>query len=347
MKKNKLKKLITDIFVKHKLSKNHAKICSEAIINAELVGAPSHGLSRLKMYCDRIKKRVINPKPKIKIKKISQSITHIDANNSIGFVAADIGIKKAISNAKKTGFGLVGIKNSGHYGLSGYYAEQAVKKNLIAFIFTNAPPAIAPHGALKSLFGTNPICFGTPTNSKIPFILDTSVSMINRGKIRVASRTGEKIPEGVALDKFGNLTTDAKKALEGVQLPIAGFRGSGLAWMVDILSGVFTGGNHGGKVKDPFDDFTGPQNIGHLFIVIKSNIFVKNFNRRIKENIKRIKKLPKLKGVKEILYPGQNKYKRFKDNLKKEIEINKNIEKDLKELKNQQISNDALSNKVS
>ena len=334
MKKDKLKKLITDIFVGHKLSKNHAKICSEAIINAELVGAPTHGLSRLKMYCDRIKKRVINPKPKIRIKKISQSITHIDANNSIGFVAADIGIKKAINNAKKTGFGLVGIKNSGHYGLSGYYVEQAVKNNLVAFAFTNAPPAIAPHGSLKSLFGTNPICFGTPTNSKIPFILDTSVSMINRGKIRVASRTGKKIPEGVALDKFGKPTTDAKKALQGVQLPIAGFRGSGLAWMVDILSGVFTGGNHGGKVKDPFDDFSGPQNIGHLFIVMKSNIFVKNYNQRIQENIKRIKKLPKLKGIKEILYPGQNKFKRFKYNLKKKIKINENIKKDLKLLEN-------------
>ena len=101
MKKNELKRLITKIFIKHKLSKNHANICSEAIVNAELVGAPSHGLSRLKMYCDRINKKVINPKPKIKIKKISQSITHIDANNSIGFVAADLGIKKAISNAKK------------------------------------------------------------------------------------------------------------------------------------------------------------------------------------------------------------------------------------------------------
>ena len=332
MKIDKLKTLITDIFVKFRLSKSHARICSEAIINAELVGAPTHGLSRLRMYCKRIKKKVINPKPKIKIKKISQSITHIDANNSIGFVAADIGIKEAISNAKKTGFGLVGIKNSGHYGLSGYYAEKAVKKNLISFIFTNAPPAIAPHGALKSLFGTNPICFGTPTNSKIPFILDTSVSMINRGKIRVASRTGEKIPEGVALDEFGNPTTDAKKALKGVQLPIAGFRGSGLAWMVDILSGVFTGGNHGGKVKDPFDDFTGPQNIGHLFIVMKASIFVNNYTKRIKENIKRIKKLPKLKGVKEILYPGQNKYKRFRYNLRKEIKINESIRKDLKEL---------------
>ena len=333
MNSSKLKNIIKNILINHKLSKNHASICAEAIINAELVGAPSHGLSRLKMYCDRIQKNLINPKPKIKIKKISQSISHIDANNSIGFVAADIAIKNAIKNAKKTGIGLIAVKNSGHYGLSGYYAEQAVKKKLMVMVFTNAPPAVAPHGALKSLFGTNPICFGTPTGSKIPFILDTSISMINRGKIRVAARDGIKIPEGVALDKFGKPTTNAKKALEGVQLPIASFRGSGLAWMVDILSGVFTGGNHAGKVKDPFTDFSGPQNIGHLFFVMKPNLFVGNsYNKRIKENIKIIKKLPKIKGVKEILYPGQNKYKKYKKNLKREIVITKNIIEDLKKL---------------
>jgi len=329
MKNNKLKKDVINIFKKFGLNHNHALISTNALINAELVGAYGHGLSRLKMYCDRIKKKVINPKPKIKIKKISQSVSYIDANNSIGFVAADLAIKRSIQNAKKTGIGLVAVKNSGHYGLSGYYAEQAVKKNLISMIYTNAPPAVAPHGALKSLFGTNPICFGTPTGSKIPFILDTSISMINRGKIRVAARNNQKIPEGVALDKFGKPTTDAKKALEGVQLPIAGFRGSGLAWMVDILSGVFTGGNHGGRVKDPFDDFSGPQNIGHLFITFKTNLFVNNFNNRIKSNIKTIKRLPKIKGIKEIMYPGQNKYKRFKMNSKKEINISEVIKKDL------------------
>ena len=327
-----LKNKIINIFKKHKLSSEHALVCANAIINAELVGAPTHGLSRLKMYCDRINKKVINPQPKLKIKKISQSISQIDADNSIGFVAADIGIKQAIKNAKKTGIGIVGIKNSGHYGLSGYYAEQAVKKNLLVFCFTNAPPAIAPHGAKKSLFGTNPICFGTPTSSKVPFILDTSVSVINRGKIRVAERTGKKIPEGVALDKFGKPTTNAKKALAGVQLPISGFRGSGLAWMVDILSGVFTGGNHGGKVKDPFDDFSGPQNIGHLFLVMKSNLFVSNYTKRIKENIIRVKRLPKIKGIKEILYPGQSKQRRYKNNFKKEIKITSNIADDLKKL---------------
>jgi len=332
LKIKKLHNFLIKIFKKQGLSQKDSLICSNAIINAELVGAHSHGLSRVKMYCDRINKKLINPKPKIKIKKISQSITHIDANNCIGFVAGDVGIKQAIKSAKKTGIGLVGIKNSGHYGLSGYYAEQAVRKNLIAFCFTNAPPAIAPHGARKSLFGTNPICFGTPTASKVPFILDTSVSVINRGKIRVAARTGKKIPEGVALDKYGKPTVDARKALEGVQLPIAGFRGSGLAWMVDILSGVLTGGNHGGKVKDPFDDFSGPQNIGHLFIIIKPNLFVGNYSQRIKENIKRIKRLPKIKGIKEILYPGQSKFKRYKKNLKKEIKIPPNIVGDLRKL---------------
>tara|TARA_Y100001936_G_scaffold236933_1_gene266889 strand:- start:771 stop:1247 length:477 start_codon:yes stop_codon:yes gene_type:complete len=158
--------------------------------------------------------------------------------------------------------------------------------------------------------------------------------MINRGKIRVAAQNNKKIPKGVALDKFGKPTTNAKKALEGVQLPIASFRGSGLAWMVDILSGVFTGGNHAGKVKDPFDDFSGPQNIGHLFITFKTNLFVNNFNKRIKNNIKIIKKLPKVKGVDEILYPGQSKYKRFKMNSKRDIKITKLINNDLKILNN-------------
>ena len=126
------------------------------------------------------------------IRDRSNSISFIDANNSIGFVAADTAVKTLIKSTKKTGIGLVGVKNSGHYGLSGYYVEQAVKKNLMVWCFTNAPPAIAPYGAKKSLFGTNPICFGVPTG-KVPFILDTSTSIINRGKIRRANKLRKKI----------------------------------------------------------------------------------------------------------------------------------------------------------
>jgi len=331
--KNKdLKKLIFKIFKKHNLSNLHSKICADAIINAELVGAHSHGLSRLKMYCERIKRKLINPKPKINIKKITQSISLIDADNSIGFVAADIGIKQSIINAKSTGISLVAIKNSSHYGLSGYYLEQAVKKNLISLCFTNAPPAIAPFGSKKSLFGTNPIAFASPTNTKTPFVFDASISKINRGKIRVAAKKDNKIDYGLALDKFGNITTNARKALDGVQLPIAGFKGSGLAWMIDILSGVFTGSAHGGKVKDPFEDFSGPQNIGHLFITFRSNLFTRDYNNRIRENIKRVKKLPKLNNVREIMYPGQNKFKRYTINKKKNIVITEKIKNEINSL---------------
>ena len=332
MKKHILRSKIIQIFKKHKLSKKHSEICADYLIKAELVEAKSHGLTRLKMYCERIQKKLINPNPKIKIKKINSSISHIDADNSIGFVSADVGISQAIKNAKKTGIGLVGIKRSGHFGLSSFYAEQAVKENLIVFCFTNAPPALAPHGAKKSLFGTNPICFGVPTG-KTPFILDTSTSKINRGKIRRADKFGEKIPYGVALDKSGRITTNAKKALEGTQLPIANFKGSGLAWMVDILSGVLTGSSHGGKTKDPFDDFSGPQNVGHLFITINPKIFIgKQFIKEIKKNIKLVKNLPKAKGFNSILYPGERKNKLYKKNLNKDISIPRKILKEMEDL---------------
>ena len=332
MKQKKLKLIINQIFQKQNLSKEHSRIVTDYLVKAELQEASSHGLARLKMYCDRINKKVINSKPKIKIKKLSNSISYIDADNSIGFVAADIGIKQAIKNAKKTGIGLVAIKKSGHYGLSSFYAEQAVKKNLMVLCFTNAPPALAPYGAKKSLFGTNPICFGVPTG-KAPFILDTSTSMINRGKIRRASKLGQKIPYGVALDRNGNITTDANKALKGTQLPISTFKGSGLAWMVDILSGVLTGSSHSGKTKDPFDDFSGPQNMGHLFITINPKIFIgKNFLKEMKINISRIKRLPKAKGFKSVLYPGERKNKTYRKNLNKDIPIPSKILKEINEL---------------
>ena len=332
MKKKELALKLKKIFKKHKLSDNHSKICTNYLIKAELINAQSHGLARLKMYCDRLKKGLINPKAKIKIKRVSSSISHINANNCIGFVAADLGMKIAIKNAKKTGIGLVAIKKSGHYGLSSFYAEQAVKKNLLVFCFTNAPPALAPHGAKKSLFGTNPICFGAPTG-KAPFIFDSSASIINRGKIRRAEKLHLKIPFGVALNKKGKITTNAKQALLGTQLPIAGFKGSGLAWMVDILSGVLTGSGHGGKVKDPFDDFTGPQNVGHLFLTINPNVFSGNsFLKEMKKNIKLVKKLPKAKGFSSIMYPGERKNKIYKKNINKDISIPSKILEEMEDL---------------
>ena len=218
MKTIKLKKIVIKILKKYGFNNYNAKLIAEILIYAEFVNASSHGVSRLSMYCNRIKKKLIDPKGKIKIKNISNNISLIDSNNNIGFIGAYAGIKQSIAKAKKYGVSLVAVKNSGHYGLSSYYIDKAVKSNLISFCFTNAPPAIAPYGAKKSLFGTNPIAFGAPIKNKPAFIFDSSMSKINRGKIRIAAKLGKKIPYGVALDKFGKITTDPKKALKNADL---------------------------------------------------------------------------------------------------------------------------------
>ena len=128
MKKKLLKKILNQIFLKLKLSKNHSEICSNYLIKAEVLEAKGHGLARLKMYCDRIKAKIINPKPKIKIKKISNSVSYVNADNSIGFVAADFGIKQAIKNAKKTGIGFVGIKKAGIMVFQVFMLNKQLKK---------------------------------------------------------------------------------------------------------------------------------------------------------------------------------------------------------------------------
>ena len=141
MKKNILRSELKKIFTKHKLSKKHSEICADYLIKAELVDAKSHGLARLKMYCDRLKKKLINPKPKIKIKKISSSVSYINADNSIGFVSADIGIKQAIINAKKTGIGLVAVKKVATMDYQAFMLNRPLKKILWCFV----SPMHRPH----------------------------------------------------------------------------------------------------------------------------------------------------------------------------------------------------------
>ena len=332
LKYSNLLKYVEKIFVGYKLSKKHAAISAKYLVDADFSGVNTHGLARVSMYCMRLKKKLIKAKPKIKIKKISSNVFHLDADNSIGMVAADMATDLLIQNTKKNGIVLVGVKNSGHYGMSGLFAEKAAKAGLMVWCYTNAPPFIPPHGTIKPLFGTNPICFACPTHIKgMPFVLDMSTSSTNRGKLQYALKVGKQLEPGMAFDKDGNPTIDPVKALTGGMIaPMATYKGSGLAWMIDIISGVMTGANHAGRVKDPYNDLTGPQNVSHMFIGFKADLFLgKNYNKRIKENISIIKKLPKKQGVENVFYPGENK-KNIKDtNMKTGVVVDPKILEEL------------------
>jgi len=322
----KLIKFTKDIFLNCGLSAKNSLIVSKLLIRADERGVWSHGIVRLPVYIKRLEKKAANPKPKLKLKKITNSAYHLDGDNGLGFISAFAGTEKCIQLAKKNGIGLVGVSKSNHFGMAANYLETAAQNNCMAWIFTNASKALPPHGAMAPFFGTSPFAFGCPTkNKKKPFILDMASSSVARGKLKFAAQNGMKIPFGYALDKNGKPTNDGQKGFEGIMLPFGGMKGAGLSWMMDIVSGIFTGANHSGNVKNAITDFSGPSNVGHLIICIRTNLFQshKSFIDKIEYGIQKVKRLKKAKGFKKILHPGEPEYIKSQEYLKQGIPLSK------------------------
>ena len=331
----KLQNFIEKLFNKSGLDKRSAKDTAYGLMRADLRGVWSHGIIRTNVYINRVLKKKINKRPNIKLIKKTNSAFLVDGDNGIGFTVARTGIKKCIDLAKKNGIGIVGIKNSNHFGMASIYIEEAIKKDCICWVFTNASKALPPHGAMEAHFGTSPFAFGVPTkNKKKPFILDMASSAVARGKLKFAALRGEKIPFGLALDAKGNPTNNGEKAWSGIMLPFGGMKGAGLSWMMDIVAGIFTGANHSGMVKNFISDLSGPANVGHLIICLRTNLFQshQNFIKKIEFGIKKVKKLKKAKGFKKILHPGEPEYMNEIKILKTGVDLSVDTIKQLEKL---------------
>jgi LDH2 family malate/lactate/ureidoglycolate dehydrogenase len=283
-----------------------AEIVAENIILANLRGIDSHGVARLPVYVRRVKEGLINPSAPIEVVKDHGSVALIDAHNNFGQVAAMKAAFLAAEKAKNLGVGVVAVKNSNHFGMAAHYVMKLTEQKLIGIVLSNGPPAIAPWGGINPMFGTNPICIGFPMDGEESIILDMAVSVVARGKIRLAALKGEKIPEGWALDEEGNPTTDPKAALKGSLVPIGGPKGYGLALSIDILCGLLTGSNYGWRVKE-LNDFSGPSGTGTFIEAIKIEFFkpYHEYMDAIKEYVKEVKSCPRKRGVNEIFLPGE------------------------------------------
>ena len=327
-KKSELINFTYNILKKVGLNNSNSKIISDLIIRADERGVWSHGIVRLPVYVNRIEKKAARKNPNFKFKKISNNIFHLSGDNGLGYLAANAGIKKCVSLAKEKGIGLVAISKSNHFGMAANYLEFASKNKCIAWVYTNASKALPPHGAMAPFFGTSPFAFGCPTKNKNkPFILDMASSSVARGKLKFAAQKKIKIPFGYALDKFGKPTNDGSKAFEGIMLPFGGMKGAGISWMMDIVAGIFTGANHSGKVKNAINDFSGPSNVGHLMICMRTDLFQSHnsFIKKIEFGFKKVKKLKKAKGFKTIMHPGEPEYLNYLSNKKKGISLSKGI----------------------
>ncbi len=263
----------TAVFEKAGLASDHAVIMAGSMILADLRGVKSHGIVRIATYIERMEKGVVDPRAAMTYERHTGAAALLDAKNGFGQVAGTIAMAEAIRIARMYGIGMVGVKNSNHFGIASYYSMMALEQGTIGIVMTNASPAIAPFGTTVPLFGTNPLSVAVPAGKEKPIVLDMSMSVVARGKIRYADLIGDPIPQGWALDAQGNPTLDAAQALKGSLVPIGGAKGSGLSFVVDILCGLLTGSSLTGSVKN-VTDMSGPALTGHVFIAIDIDHFI-------------------------------------------------------------------------
>lgn len=316
------------------MADEEARIVAVDLVKANLRGIDSHGVSRIPMYLERLDKGLVNPRPEIKVTKVAGAVAHVDADNAMGFLPSHLAMDTAMELAKDAGIGMVGVSRSTHFGMGALYALQAIEKNYVSMIFTNSSPAIAMWGGRSAFLGASPVAAGIPGGKSAPFVMDMAMTVIARGKIRLAAMRGESIPEGLALDVDGTPTTDAAKAFEGVCLPFGGVKGSVLGTMMDLMAGAMTGANFGGEVKSLYFDHSEPQNVGHLFFAIRPDLFMAmtDFEARMEDFNRRIKALPRAAGCDEILMPGEPEARTEERRRAEGIPVTDNVLADLAEI---------------
>ena len=302
-----LKTFVCELFEKAGMPAEDASWYADTFVIANLRGIDSHGVLRVPNYVDRMKCGAINVNPVLKTEQLAKAITLVDADAAAGCVGAKLAMECAIENARACGVGIGGVKNSNHFGAAAAYAQMAIDQGMIGIVMTDVPTLITAPGAKKKLVGNNPIAIGIPTYTEHPFLLDMSLSVVAEGKLRFAAAKGDKIPFGWAADADGNPTDDPEAALKGYLLPIAGFKGLGLAYVVDILSGLLTGGIFLDKIKSMYRNPTEPGLTGHMMIAIDLSAFLTK--EEMKEHMtyyhEYLEAAPLVEGAMPLCFPGE------------------------------------------
>lgn len=300
-----LGRFVEGVLVDAGMRREPAAIVAETLLYADLRGVRSHGVARLSSYLDRIRAGVMELDPQMSLVSDAPASGLLDAGNGFGQLAGVQAIDIAIDKARATGSGVVGVRNSNHFGVAAYFAERAVAAGMVGMVLTNSSPAMTAYNTRIPLIGTNPIAFGVPAGDQRPIILDMSTSLVARGKIRLASITGETIPSGWAYDEQGLPTQDPHAALKGSLAPIGGPKGAGLSLVIDLLTGVLTGTALTGEVRN-ITDISGPSKTGHLFVAIDVSRFmpIEMFRKRVDDIIANIKAMPSADGG-PVYLPGE------------------------------------------
>ena len=298
-------KLANNTLLTNGCDEETSNILSDLIMKAERDGSLSHGLFRLPAYIAGLKSGKINGKNRPKISKITPSVVKVDGNNCLAPMVLNKSLPELIKAAKENGVAVLSITNSHHMAAMWPETEAIAEEGLVAFACTSYKPAVAPAGSIKPLFGTNPISFAWPRKNKTPVVYDMATASMAMGEVQVAKREGHKVPLGTGLTKDGKETTDpAEIADGGVLLPFGGYKGSGIAMMVELLAGALVGDNFSYETAEKDNNDGGPPSGGEFILAISpeklSNSDWDTHSSKFFE---------KMKSMGDVRLPGERRHK--------------------------------------
>ncbi len=245
-----------------------AEVMADCLATADLYGVTSHGSSVLDAHLDKIRKGGYNLEPDFKVLNETAAFAVIDGDNSIGPVSANYCMNYAVEKCADSGIFHVFSKNNNTFGPAFYFPLKAAEKGMIGIAFSNSPAQMAPYGGKEKMLGTNPFAAVIPIPGSDPIIIDMATSVVAKSKFKEYKAQGKELPSGWALDKNGLPTTDPDEAMQGLVLPMAGFKGYGIAMLIDMISGVLSGASYLNNVGRFYSDDNRGMDVGFCFIAI-------------------------------------------------------------------------------
>jgi ureidoglycolate dehydrogenase (NAD+) len=290
-----------------------AEDTARILVLGDLFGHATHGVSRVESYGERLELGGINRAPLIRVEDVAPAIARVDGDNGLGPVVGTRALNEAMARARHLGVGVALARGSNHFGAIAPYCWLAAQEGFASIIGSNSTTTIAPTGGREARLGNSPVGFGIPHPGGRPVILDMALSVVARAKIRAALTRGEAIPDTWATDREGRPTTDPRAALDGFLLPIGGYKGYGLALVVDLFAGLLSGASYLTHVKSWSEDPAAAQDLGHFFILIDTARLGSGewLAQRMADFAAILHETPPAEAGKPVRLPGEIELERF------------------------------------
>ncbi len=318
-----IRKFASDFLLALGASNEEAEIVADGLTTASLWWHPGQGqgLEKLFRYHRRVKNGGIVPDAPMKWVKDGPSHALLDAGKGFGYVAAHRAMSRAIEKARDGVIAVVGVRNSNHFGIAGYHALQAAKAGMIGWAMTNAGAEMAPTGSAKPVLGTNPWGIAIPRRNHSPIVLDMALTTSGKGMMRWLGRAGKPMPENWALTPEGRRTTDPEEAMDGPLLPMGEYKGYGLSFVTDVLTGVMTGALFGLSVFQQDTNF----DVGHQMLAVRPDAFLDRpaFEDRLEELIEEVESAPPIDPDQPVVLPGESEHRRMEERRRKGIPVDR------------------------